>query len=69
MDLFSKMLDDILGEVAATDARDAERRARRFLATLDPDSTDGMWFDALAEGFPTRLQAAIVYVRDVKQSP
>jgi hypothetical protein len=69
MNLFSKMLDDILGEVAAADAREAERRARRFLATLDPDSTEGMWFDALAERFPTRLQAAIVYVRDVKQSP
>jgi hypothetical protein len=41
--------------------------ARRFLKTLDPDSQEGMWFAALAEGYPSPLEAAKVYLRDVKR--
>lgn len=43
-----------------------ERRARTFLDALDPDSQEGMWFEAIADAFPSRLEAAIVYLRDVK---
>jgi hypothetical protein len=67
MDRYERMLADIRGEVQAMDARYAERRAKHFLATLDADSAEGMWFEALAAGFATRLEAALVYVRDVKQ--
>jgi hypothetical protein len=66
MDRYARMLDDVRREVEAVSTRDVERRARHFLAALDPDSVEGMWFEALAEGFPTRLEAAIVYLRDVK---
>ncbi|HVH41843.1 MAG TPA: hypothetical protein VM925_05850 [Labilithrix sp.] len=43
--------------------------ARRFLQELDPDSQEGLWFDAVAEGYPSRLEAAVAYVRDVKGRP
>jgi len=44
-----------------------ERSARLFLEKLDPDSQEGMWFEAVAEKFPTRVEAAIAYLRDVKR--
>ena len=63
MNRYRTMLEDIRAELAtelATErAADHEAQARRFLAALDPDSTLGMWFDAIASSFPTRLDAAI----------
>lgn len=44
-----------------------ERAARVFLSHLDPESQEGMWFEALAERFPSRIEAAIAYLRDVKK--
>lgn len=44
-----------------------ERAARVFLDKLDSESQEGMWFEALAERFPTRIEAAIAYLRDVKR--
>jgi hypothetical protein len=57
-----KMLSDIRDELAEDRTRDLEAEARRFLAALDPDSSEGMWFDAVAASFPSRLEAAIAYV-------
>ena len=68
-------LHELLREVAAELRRDEERavlertrrneqEARRFLHDLNPDSQEGMWFEAFAESYPSRLDAAIVYVRD-----
>lgn len=45
----------------------AEREARSFLERLDPSSQEGLWFEAVAERFPSRLEAAMTYVRDVKR--
>ena len=45
-----------------------ELEARRFLRELDPDSQEGLWFDAVAEAYPSRLEAAIAYVREVGPS-
>lgn len=45
----------------------AENDARAFLTRLDADSREGMWFEAVAEEFPTRLDAAIAYLREVKK--
>lgn len=43
-----------------------ERAARTFLDGLDPSSQEGMWFDAVAASFASRVDAAIAYLRDVK---
>ena len=78
MDLHHVMLDAIREEMEAEEQKatararaHAERalaeRARAFLAKLDPDSSEGMWFDALAESYDSRTEAAIVYLRDVKR--
>jgi hypothetical protein len=62
------MIDDdgferMLGEIRADVDHVSREEAQRFLAKLDPDSSEGMWFDAFAQGFPTRLDAAVAYVR------
>jgi hypothetical protein len=59
IDRWDRMLDEVRAEVD----REAREQARRFLAALDPESSEGMWFDAFAEGFATRLDAAVAYVR------
>lgn len=48
-------------------AQREERAARAFLARLDADSQEGMWFDAVATAFPSRLHAAVAYLREVKR--
>jgi len=58
--------DAMLAEIRAAVDEDVVRDARHFLAELDADSAEGMWFDAVAESFPSRLDAAIAYVRGVK---
>jgi hypothetical protein len=55
-------------EPEARTSENPDEAARRFLKTLDPDSQEGMWFAALAEGFRSPLEAARVYVRDVKRA-
>lgn len=55
-------------EQARREERQYREAARVFLTNLDPNSQEGMWFEALAEKFPSRLEAAVVYLRDVKRS-
>lgn len=42
------------------------RQAERWLANLDPFSDEGMWFDRLAESYPSKLDAAIHYLSTLK---
>lgn len=65
IDRHASMLDEIRRELEVDDSADLERRARAFLASLDPGSTLGMWFDAFADAFPTRLEAARCYVAEL----
>lgn len=44
------------------------RQAEQWLAKLDPLSDEGMWFDGLAESYPSRLEAAISYLSTIEQS-
>lgn len=44
------------------------RQAEKWLAHLDPLSDEGMWFDQLAESYPSRLEAAIAYLSTINQS-
>ena len=38
-------------------------RAKAWLKQLDPLSTEGLWFERFAEGYPTKLAAAINYLQ------
>ncbi len=67
MDTYDDLLAALRAEVTEVEERDERERAQQFLAALDPESSEGMWFDAVAETFPSRLAAAIAYVRDVKR--
>lgn len=62
-----KMLRDAVAELDRETELDQRQAARAFLKSLDPSSQEGMWFEALAERFPSRLEAAVVYLRDVKR--
>ena len=44
------------------------RQAQHWLAKLDPYSEEGMWFDQLAESYPSRLDAAMSYLSTLNQS-
>ena len=38
------------------------RQAEKWLANLDPSSDEGLWFNQLAESYPSKLEAAIHYL-------
>ena len=67
MDLLRWVLHDVVKTMDAESERDLRDEARRFLGALDVESQEGMWFEAFAEGFPSRLDAAVVYVKDMKR--
>jgi len=69
-----KMLRDAVAELDREEEGNRRRQAtmetaaaRTFLTHLDPESQEGMWFEAMAEKFSSRLEAAVVYLRDVKR--
>ncbi len=39
-------------------------RAKAWLQQLEPLSTEGLWFERFAEGYPTKLAAAINYLQE-----
>ena len=43
------------------------RQAEKWLANLDPSSDEGMWFNQLAESYPSKLEAAISYLQTLEQ--
>lgn len=56
---------------AAENRAKAERaqaiaRAEAWLAALDPLSDDGFWFEQFAEGYASRLEAALVFLDPAK---
>ncbi|AFZ37711.1 hypothetical protein Sta7437_4238 [Stanieria cyanosphaera PCC 7437] len=42
------------------------QQAEQWLKNLDPNSDEGMWFNELAESYPSRLEAAISYLSTLK---
>ena len=62
-----KMLRNAIAELDRETEQEQRQSARTFLKNLDPNSQEGMWFEALAEKFPSRLDAAVAYLRDVKR--
>ena len=64
MDLFD-LARDVVAELEREEEARFTEEARRFLRDLVPDSQEGMWFDAIAGSYPSRLAAAIAYVKTV----
>lgn len=42
-------------------------QAQAWLEKLDPLSSEGLWFERFAEGYPTKLAAAVEYLQDSHQ--
>ncbi|WP_371418245.1 salt stress protein, Slr1339 family, partial [Anabaena sp. UHCC 0253] len=40
-----------------------EKPAKKWLAKLDPLSSEGLWFEKFAESYPDKLAAAIDYLQ------
>ena len=40
-----------------------EKPAQEWLAKLDPLSSEGLWFERFAQGYPSKLAAAIDYLQ------
>jgi hypothetical protein len=53
-----------LAEAAVAQLAQSRRRsqAKLWLDQLDPDSGEALWFEQFAEGYPTRLEAAIALI-------
>ncbi|MDZ8188690.1 MAG: hypothetical protein RMX96_28035 [Nostoc sp. ChiSLP02] len=45
-----------------------KEQAKEWLAKLDPFSPEGLWFERFAESYPSKLEAAIEYLRSNEQS-
>ena len=41
-------------------------QAEQWLKQLDPNSSEGEWFNQYAQRYSDRLQAAVDYLREVK---
>ncbi|BAY94805.1 MULTISPECIES: salt stress protein, Slr1339 family [unclassified Tolypothrix] len=41
-----------------------KKQAEEWLAKLDPFSPEGLWFERFAEGYPSKLAAAIEYLQN-----
>ena len=56
--------EKILQEKLQAKQREAlQKPAKKWLAKLDPLSSEGMWFEKFAEGYPDKLTAAIDYLQ------
>ena len=56
--------EKILQEKLQAKQREAlQKPAKKWLAKLDPLSSEGMWFERFAEGYPDKLTAAIDYLQ------
>jgi hypothetical protein len=42
-----------------------QKPAKKWLAKLDPLSSEGLWFERFAEGYPDKLAAAIDYLQNI----
>jgi hypothetical protein len=41
-----------------------KNQAQEWLDKLDPFSSEGLWFERFAEGYPSKLEAAIEYLQN-----
>ena len=50
-------------QLQAKKLEELKKQAKDWLAKLDPFSSEGLWFEKFAEGYPSRLEAAIEYLQ------
>ncbi len=43
-----------------------KQEAKNWLEKLDPFSPEGLWFERFAEGYPSKLEAAIEYLQSLE---
>ncbi|KAB8331380.1 hypothetical protein SD80_022920 [Scytonema tolypothrichoides VB-61278] len=50
-------------QLKAQKLEELKKQAEDWLAKLDPLSLEGLWFERFADGYPSRLEAAIEYLQ------
>ncbi len=50
-------------QLKAKELEKLQKQAKDWLAKLDPLSPEGLWFERFAEGYPSKLEAAIEYLK------
>ncbi|BAZ23028.1 hypothetical protein NIES4073_39160 [Kalymmatonema gypsitolerans NIES-4073] len=50
-------------QLKAKKLEELKKQANLWLAKLDPLSSEGLWFERFAEGYPSKLEAAIEYLQ------
>ena len=63
------MLDGVRDVVERRHERDLREKAQRMLDELDPESQEGLWFEAFAELFSSRFDAAVAYTTFTLEHP
>ena len=51
-------------QLKAKKLEELKKQAKDWLAKLDPFSSEGLWFERFAEGYPSKLDAAIEYLHN-----
>ncbi|NMG06684.1 hypothetical protein [Brasilonema sp. UFV-L1] len=51
-------------QLQAKKLEELKKQAKDWLAKLDPLSLEGLWFEKFAEGYPSKLEAAIEYLQN-----
>lgn len=73
---FASDIEQLLSEVKADytqkereleqqKAKEKNRRAIAWLKTLDPMSSEGLWFEEFAAKYPSKVAAAVDYLRSL----
>ncbi|MBW4623950.1 MAG: hypothetical protein KME49_00125 [Brasilonema octagenarum HA4186-MV1] len=50
-------------QLQAKKLEELKKQAEDWLAKLDPLSLEGLWFERFAEGYPSKVEAAIEYLQ------
>jgi len=50
-------------QLKAKKLEELKKQAKDWLAKLDPLSSEGLWFERFAEGYPSKLEGAIEYLQ------
>ncbi|NJM69930.1 MAG: DUF342 domain-containing protein [Scytonema sp. RU_4_4] len=51
-------------QLKAKKLEELTKQAQNWLVKLDPFSLEGLWFEKFAEGYPSKLKAAIEYLQN-----
>ncbi len=54
------------GQLKAKRQEGLKKEAKSWLKNLDPLSSEGLWFERFAEGYPSKLDAAVEYLQSME---